>query len=129
MCEVEVHESLANLPANEVKHCRSLFNHFLHEGAEGDGDHLCLALELQQATLEDVRRKHGFQPLPVPIIKRILRHTLRGIAALHKCGFAHTGVPALSCSVHGLMAHNLSRRRQIQQHHAHSNALLDFRTN
>ncbi|KAF8335635.1 kinase-like protein [Amanita rubescens] len=51
---------------------------------DGSYDH-CASL-LTQFTLQ----KGKF--IPVPTVKRILRHVLLGIARLHKCGIAHTDI-------------------------------------
>ncbi|KAJ7720864.1 kinase-like domain-containing protein [Mycena maculata] len=88
--ELTVHERLSALPAEETKHCSQLIAHFIHKGIEKDGDHLCLVLKLEQATLAAVHNEHRGEFYPVPIVKRILLHILRGLAALHKCRVAHT---------------------------------------
>ncbi|KAJ3493293.1 hypothetical protein NLJ89_g11053 [Agrocybe chaxingu] len=92
LCELAVHKRLASLPANETEHCNRLIAHFVHKGIEEDGDHLCLALELERSTLKHIWRGHNFKFLPIPIVKRVLRHLLHGLAALHKCGVAHTDI-------------------------------------
>lgn len=63
----------------------------MHKGIEEDGEHLCLALELQRASLDSVLNTQSVKFYPLPIIKRVLRHVLHGMAALHKCGVVHTG--------------------------------------
>lgn len=90
--ELEIHQRLASLSPEESGHCSRLVTHFIHKGIEQDGDHLCLALELEQATLEAVWREHNVNFYPISIVKRILRHMLHGIAAVHKCGIAHTDI-------------------------------------
>ncbi|KXN87249.1 Serine/threonine-protein kinase SRPK [Leucoagaricus sp. SymC.cos] len=64
----------------------------MHKGIEQDGEHLCLALELERTTLDSVWSAQNIKFHPIPIVKRILRHILHGVAALHKCGVAHTDI-------------------------------------
>ncbi|KAJ6606991.1 kinase-like domain-containing protein [Mycena sp. CBHHK59/15] len=92
--ELAIHERLASLPAEEIEHCSQLITDFMHKGIEQDGDHLCLALELEQTTLDAAWAVHGVSSTfyPIRLVKRILRHMLHGMAALHKCGFAHTDI-------------------------------------
>ncbi|KAJ3566950.1 hypothetical protein NP233_g6674 [Leucocoprinus birnbaumii] len=50
--ELAVHKRLTSLPADETKHCTRLITHcFIHKGIQPDGEHFCLALELERATL------------------------------------------------------------------------------
>ncbi len=86
---------LASLPPESTSHCPLLLDHFYHPGIEQDGEHLCLALRLEQTTLGAAWPKQG--GLPVPLVKRILRHVLHGLSAIHSCGIAHTG---MSSSTH-----------------------------
>jgi serine/threonine-protein kinase SRPK3 len=89
-------QRLAALPEDQTTHCPRLLHHFFHRGIEEDGDHLCFALKLDQASLEDVwDRSKGF---PVPVVKRILSHILRGLSTLHGCGIAHTGTTLIMVS-------------------------------
>ena len=74
-------------------HCAKLLTHFAHPGIdEEDGEHLCLVTELFLCTLQDTQEALQGTFIPVPTAKRILRHVLLGVARLHKCGVAHTGV-------------------------------------
>jgi serine/threonine-protein kinase SRPK3 len=91
MRELAVYERLASLPVEDTKHCNRLITHFKHPGIDQDGDHLCLALELERTNLNSVWNAKEPEFYPIPIVKRILRHMLHGIAALHKCGVVHTG--------------------------------------
>ncbi|KAF8207814.1 kinase-like domain-containing protein [Mycena galopus ATCC 62051] len=88
--ELTIHEHLSALPAEDTKHCSQLVTHFIQKGIERDGDHLCLVLKLEQATLAAVRNEHSGTFYPVPIVKRILLHMVHGLVALHKCRVAHT---------------------------------------
>jgi serine/threonine protein kinase len=96
--ELAVYERLDSLPVDETKYCSRLITHFKHKGIEQDGEHLCLALELERATLASVWNAHNIKFHPIPIVKRIMCHTLHGMAALHKCGIVHTGT-SLFCVI------------------------------
>ncbi|KAF8077002.1 kinase-like domain-containing protein [Lyophyllum atratum] len=75
----------------EATHVPRLLDHFTHPGRDKDGEHLCLVTEVLGG---DVRRLQSDvargKPFPLPLAKRILLHTLHGLAHTHHCGFAHT---------------------------------------
>jgi serine/threonine-protein kinase SRPK3 len=79
-------------PVTPDDHCVSLLTQFVHPGIDDDDEHLCLVTELFSSNVEDTSEalQGGF--IPVPTVKRILRHVLFGIARLHKCGIVHTGM-------------------------------------
>lgn len=87
--ELAALQQLAALPDEKVRHCTQLLDHFYHPGIEEDGDHLCLALRLEQASLNAVWDTS--KGLPVPIVKHIIRHVLHGLCVLHAGDIAHTG--------------------------------------
>lgn len=92
--ELEVFQCLASAdPKDTSNHCASLLTHFTHPGIEkDDGEHLCLVTELFTSNVQDVREALPDTFIPVPTVKRILKHVLLGIAHLHKHGIAHTGM-------------------------------------
>lgn len=73
-------------------HCASLLTHFVHPGIVGDGEHLCLVMELFASSIQDMRKALQDGLLPIASVKRVLRHLLLGIVRLHRCGVAHTGM-------------------------------------
>ncbi|KAF5391965.1 hypothetical protein D9757_003287 [Collybiopsis confluens] len=85
--ELDILQQLAAAP-DDTGYCTKLLDHFYHRGIEEDGGHLCLALRLEQASLTAVwDRSMG---LPVAIVKRLIRHILRGLSRLHAGGIVHT---------------------------------------
>jgi serine/threonine protein kinase len=76
----------------ESNHCLRLISHFMHMGNVQDGEHLCLVTDVMggdvRSLMRDTVAKHNAMPLP--LAKRILLHTLRGIAYMHRCGVVHT---------------------------------------
>ncbi|KAH7918638.1 kinase-like protein [Leucogyrophana mollusca] len=81
------------LPAETSTHSGRLLTHFYHPGIEEDGEHLCLVMKLLGSDVQAFRENlpnHGY--LPLPIVKRILRHVLLGIAHAHARGIAHTDI-------------------------------------
>ena len=95
--ELEVFQRLSSVPPDESHdHCASLLTQFVHPGIDDDKEHLCLVTELFGSSVQDALEalpQGGL--IPVPTVKRILRHLLLGIARLHKCGIVHTGMFAL----------------------------------
>ncbi|RDB25924.1 Serine/threonine-protein kinase SRPK [Hypsizygus marmoreus] len=80
-------------PPAEFKstHWPRLLDHFVHPGSGEDGEHLCLVTDVLGGDVEElqvkVAKKKG---LPLPLAKRILLHTLRGLFHLHSCSIVHT---------------------------------------
>lgn len=92
MRELEAFQRLSSAPQETTStHLAPLLMHFYHPGIDQDGEHLCLVMELLGCPVDQISRKSGVDWLPVPIVKRILRHLLLGIARLHECGIVHTG--------------------------------------
>jgi len=87
--ELEVLQCLSSITSQQPDHLARLATHFFHQGIEDDGEHLCLVMDLFHGSVDEARDFHGVF-IPVPTVKRILRHLLLGIAHLHKCGVAHT---------------------------------------
>ncbi|KAJ6448697.1 kinase-like protein [Mycena sanguinolenta] len=73
-------------------YCTTLLSHFIHVGKPNDGQHLCLVMEVLAGDVDTLRREFG--TLPPPLVKRILRDSLRGLAQLHGSGCAHTDLKA-----------------------------------
>ena len=87
--ELEVLQRLSSV--ND--HCAKLLTQFVHPGFDDDGEHLCLVTELYSSSIQDTLEAHQDGYIPVPAVKQILlRHVLLGIARLHMCGIAHTGM-------------------------------------
>jgi serine/threonine protein kinase len=70
-------------------HCTQLLSHFLHPGKDQDGDHLCLVTDILGGDVKSFQVGMN-SVLPLPLVKRILLHTLRGIAHMHSCNIIHT---------------------------------------
>jgi serine/threonine-protein kinase SRPK3 len=75
--------------SGQLAYCTLLHSHFVHPGKPGDGDHLCLVMDVLGADIEALQSDS--KAYPVPLAKRILRDTLRGLAQLHASGCVHTG--------------------------------------
>ena len=56
---------------------------FLHDG------HVCMAFEKHGRSLDETLSP---RPLPLPRAKSVTRQLLRAVAALHRCGYAHTDI-------------------------------------
>ena len=61
-----------------------------HTGKPGDGDHLCLVMNVLVGDIEALQTES--KAFPAPLAKRILRDTLRGLTQLHSSGVVHTGL-------------------------------------
>ncbi|KAF9495901.1 kinase-like protein [Pleurotus eryngii] len=73
------------------ENCVHLLEYFMMKGRGSAGPHLCLAMPLYGG---DVRSLVVFRtsPLPLPLVKRILLHFLRGIAFAHERKIVHTSL-------------------------------------
>jgi serine/threonine-protein kinase SRPK3 len=65
---------------------------FVYPGIDDGKEFLCLVTELFSCSIQDTLEALQGEFIPVPSVKRILRHVLLGIARLHKCGIVHTGL-------------------------------------
>jgi serine/threonine protein kinase len=88
-------EALNLLKSGDLAHVVRLSDYFYHTGIEEDGEHLCMVTELQHSTVQSIRQSIPDGFIPVQVSKRILLHTLRGLAAMHPFRIAHTGKYAL----------------------------------
>jgi serine/threonine-protein kinase SRPK3 len=69
-----------------------LLTQFVHPGFDDDGEHLCLVTELFSSSVHETLEALRIRFVPLPALKRMLRHLLLGIARLRMCGIDHTGV-------------------------------------
>lgn len=79
-------------PGTTSTHYAQLLSHFIHPGKDQDGDRLCIVMEILGG---DVRSLQASIPgtiffFPLPLAKRFLLHTLRGIAHMHSREVVHT---------------------------------------
>ena len=70
-------------------HCPRLLADFIHPGKDQDGDHLCLVTDVMGGDVKALQAE-GNTNFPLPLAKRILLHTLRGLAHMHHCQIVHT---------------------------------------
>ncbi|KAF8911091.1 kinase-like domain-containing protein [Gymnopilus junonius] len=91
--ELEVFQRLSSVPSESSSdQCARLLAQFVHPGIDEDGEHLCLVTELFWCNVQDYQAALRGRSIPVPTVKRILRHLVLGIARLHECGIAHTDI-------------------------------------
>ncbi|KIJ62429.1 hypothetical protein HYDPIDRAFT_169105 [Hydnomerulius pinastri MD-312] len=86
-------ESASPTSTDTSRSYTKLLSHFYHQGIETDGEHLCLVMELLGSDIHQIRSRlpdNGY--LPLPIVKRMLRQVLLGIAHAHARGIAHTDI-------------------------------------
>lgn len=79
-------------PGITSTHCARLIYHFIHPGKGQDGEHLCIVTEILGGDVKSLRDSiPGMRKVfPLPLAKRILLHTLRGIPHMHSCEVVHT---------------------------------------
>ncbi|KAG1784135.1 kinase-like protein [Suillus placidus] len=70
-------------------HCLRLLSDFTIPGKGSSGEHICLVTQILGGDVKSLCEAHG-KILPLPLAKRVLLHTLRGIAHAHGCGVVHT---------------------------------------
>ncbi|KAK7450132.1 hypothetical protein VKT23_013014 [Stygiomarasmius scandens] len=81
-------ESLIKL-GQRSPHCVELLNHWRAPGQGSSGEHIFLVTDLFGGDVGRLMTSLG-RPLPLKLSKRILLHTLRGIASAHRAGVMHT---------------------------------------
>jgi serine/threonine-protein kinase SRPK3 len=91
MQELPIMQRISKLirASGQPAYCTLLHSHFVHPGKPGDGDHLCLVMDVLGADIEALQSDS--KAYSVPLAKRIPRDTLRGLAQLHASGCVHTG--------------------------------------
>mmetsp|Transcript_6902 Transcript_6902/g.16758 ORF Transcript_6902/g.16758 Transcript_6902/m.16758 type:complete len:569 (-) Transcript_6902:51-1757(-) len=88
--EIALLEKLAETDGAEASHVAQLRSHFWHTGPHGR--HKCMAFEVMGENLLSLLKFYDYNGLPLPMVKRIARHTLLGLAYIHERGIAHTDV-------------------------------------
>ncbi|GLB34428.1 putative kinase-like protein [Lyophyllum shimeji] len=80
-------------PGVEPGHIPPLLAHFIHRGREQDGEHLCFVTDVMGGDVKRLQIEGAKQkPFPLSLAKRILLHTLHGLAHMHHCEFVHTSL-------------------------------------
>ncbi|KAJ3897945.1 kinase-like protein [Lentinula edodes] len=69
-------------------HCLHLLNEFTHPGKGSSGEHSCFVTPVYGGDVKTLWAQH--KNFPLPLAKRMLLHTLRGIAHAHSKGVIHT---------------------------------------
>ncbi|KAG5351593.1 hypothetical protein C0989_005672 [Termitomyces sp. Mn162] len=80
--------TVTRTPSPHILKLRAAFNHM---GKGRDGNHLCYVTQLHGGNVARLIGD-GTVPFPFPLAKRIILHTLRGIAHMHKHGYIHTDI-------------------------------------
>lgn len=116
--ELHVMERITNAARRSTNvpiHCTTLRTHFIHAGKPGDGDHLCLVLDVLLGDINRLRLPNNTRPLP--LAKRILRDMLIGLTQTHHVRAVHTGlVGSTDCMPHPILT-PLASISQIIEHH------------
>ncbi|KAJ7216539.1 kinase-like protein [Mycena pura] len=112
-------KALTRVSSPPHKHCLQLKDSFTIPGKGSAGSHLCLVTSLLAGDLKSVWGPR----LPLPLAKRILLHTLRGLAHAHRSGVVHTdlkpdnifiGNVMLTGDIDSLLQANSSRRHEAE---------------
>jgi len=91
--ELDVLRKLSSSPHGaEPKdgHCLSLHSNFIYPGRSNIGPHLCLVTDVFGGDVEHLKRIYAPNGFPISLAKRILFHTLKGLATMHEQGIVHT---------------------------------------
>ncbi|KAJ7457230.1 kinase-like protein [Mycena galericulata] len=111
-------EALLRVSSPPHENCLHLQDSFPSSGKGSSGSHLCLVTQL---LANDVKSTWNNVPLPLPLAKRVLLHTLRGLAHAHKCGVVHTDLKPDNifiandltvCDIDALLQADPSRRHE-----------------
>lgn len=89
--ELPIMQHVTNMThqTGQVAHCVPLRTHFIQTGKTGDGEHLCLVMDVLVGDIEALRDEN--RRFPPPLAKLVLRDILRGLVQLHASGGVHTG--------------------------------------
>lgn len=110
-------------PSGSSSHCLSILDTFTQPGKGSTGEHACIVTEVLGGDVGSIQRRHK-QKLPLPLVKRILLHTLRGIAHAHKNGVVHTDIkieniffdtPMTKGDIENLIESEPSRRHELDK--------------
>ncbi|KAF4591315.1 hypothetical protein EYR40_009918 [Pleurotus pulmonarius] len=74
---------------SESDNCVHILEYFTMKGRGSAGSHLCFAMPLYGGDVGSLIQSRT-SPSPLPLVKRILLHLLRGIAFAHERGIVHT---------------------------------------
>ena len=87
--EAEALRLVSQLPASP--HCAQLLDEFTIPGKGSAGSHMCFVMPVYGGDMKALveARKTA---LPLPLVKRIVLHLLRGIAHAHERGIVHTDI-------------------------------------
>ncbi|KAG0703067.1 kinase-like protein [Suillus ampliporus] len=85
--ELDTHRQVSS-PSNP--HCLQLLSDFTIPGKGSSGEHICLVTRILGGHVSKLCEYHSRISLPLPFVKRILLHALRGITHAHSHGVAHT---------------------------------------
>jgi len=90
--ELLVHQKLSKALASP-HHLVQLLDSFVHQGP--NGNHQCLVFELLGPTLDAVVAEYNGAGLRLDdtTVLRIARQLLQSLAAIHRAGYAHGGLP------------------------------------
>jgi len=88
-CEPTVLELISRQPTSP--HCTILLDEFTTPGKGTAGQHLCLAMPVYGGSVKAMVRARKTR-LPLPLVKRIALHLLRGLAHTHGRGVVHTDI-------------------------------------
>ncbi|KDQ25190.1 hypothetical protein PLEOSDRAFT_159843 [Pleurotus ostreatus PC15] len=74
---------------SESDNCVHILEYFTMKGRGSAGSHLCFTMPLYGGDVRSLIQSRT-SPFPLPLVKRILLHLLRGIAFAHERGIVHT---------------------------------------
>eukprot|EP00441_Pelagodinium_beii_P028007 CAMPEP_0197658630 /NCGR_PEP_ID=MMETSP1338-20131121/45347_1 /TAXON_ID=43686 ORGANISM="Pelagodinium beii, Strain RCC1491" /NCGR_SAMPLE_ID=MMETSP1338 /ASSEMBLY_ACC=CAM_ASM_000754 /LENGTH=603 /DNA_ID=CAMNT_0043235249 /DNA_START=68 /DNA_END=1876 /DNA_ORIENTATION=+ len=74
----------------ESPHVVKMTDHFWHTGP--NGRHKCMTFEVMGENMLALVKHYDYNGLPLPICRRLARHTLLGLEYIHSCGVLHTDV-------------------------------------
>jgi len=88
-CEDAVLRLISRQPTSP--YCTPLLDEFTVLGRGSAGSHLCIVMPVYGGDVKAMIKART-TPLPIPLVKRIVLHLLRGIAHTHEHGVVHTDI-------------------------------------
>lgn len=88
--EVMLLDRLHSVGPESSPHVVQMLGNFWHTGP--NGRHKCMVFEVMGENLLALVKYHDYEGLPMPMVRKLARHTLLGLEYIHSRGVVHTDI-------------------------------------